>query len=79
HTTAAFALAVTLGTLRPRWLVPLLAYALVIGWSRIALFVHHPSDIVMGAILGSVCGVVCGRAGQASSAQLAATLPARPS
>ncbi|MFP4540561.1 MAG: phosphatase PAP2 family protein [Opitutales bacterium] len=79
HTTAAFALAATLGTFFPRGLPLFLLYAGLVGWSRVALYVHHPSDVVMGAALGCACGVLCARAGRRASAQLAATLPARPS
>lgn len=64
HTTAAFALAVTLAGLYPRWTAPALLYAALVGWSRVALHVHHPSDVLMGAVLGSVVGLVCSGAGR---------------
>jgi len=65
HTTAAFTLGVTLAVLRPRWGVAIgIPYAVVVGWSRLAIHVHHPSDVIMGAVLGSVVGLVCGEAGR---------------
>jgi membrane-associated phospholipid phosphatase len=70
HTAAAFTLAATLGVLRPFWALPLLAFALAVAWSRVALFVHHPSDVVAGAVLGGVTGFVCARAGRRLGAGL---------
>lgn len=70
HTTAAFAIAVAFLVLRPKaWPLALL-YAGLVGWSRLALHVHHPSDVLMGAILGSVCGWLCGQAGLATERKI---------
>ncbi len=52
HSTTAFALAGVLGFLAPRWFVPALGLALVIGISRVAVGAHYPSDVFAGAILG---------------------------
>ncbi|HEU4657366.1 MAG TPA: phosphatase PAP2 family protein [Capillimicrobium sp.] len=35
---------------------PLLAVAAVMGWSRVYLGVHYPSDIAAGALLGTLIG-----------------------
>ena len=79
HTTAAFAFGVALAGLRPQWAPVGLAYAGLVGWSRLALFVHHPSDVAMGAVLGSVVALVCVRAGRELGAiPRAATLPVPP-
>jgi hypothetical protein len=55
HTVAAFAVATVISRRYPhrRW-VPYVAYGLsgVIGFSRLALSAHFPSDIFMGAALG---------------------------
>lgn len=64
HTTAAFALGVALAALRPRWAPLALSYAVLVGWSRLALGVHHPSDVIMGAVLGSVVALICVHAGR---------------
>lgn len=54
HTTSAFAAAVALGYMRPRWRAWLLGGAVVIGLSRILVGAHYPSDVVGGAALGSL-------------------------
>jgi len=52
HATTAFALATVLSQWYPRWTVTWLALAAVVGWSRIALGSHFPSDVLGGAVLG---------------------------
>ncbi len=55
HTTVAFSTATTLSLSFPKWyvIVPSFAYASAVGYSRIYLGVHYPSDVLGGAILGS--------------------------
>lgn len=53
HTTSAFAAAVALGLLSPRWRWWLLGCAALIGASRVVVGAHYPSDVVGGAALGS--------------------------
>lgn len=55
HTTEAFASAMALTILFPRWYVfiPMLAWASVVALSRIYLGVHYPFDIFVGMFIGS--------------------------
>ena len=62
HATALMAFAVALGLAPVGWLVRGLAVAgaLLMGWSRLALGVHFPSDLLAGWLLGAVCAwAVC--------------------
>lgn len=52
HATTAFALATVLSLWYPRWTAAWLAVAAIVGWSRVALGSHFPSDVLAGAILG---------------------------
>ncbi len=55
HTTSAFATATTLSILKPEWyvIIPAYGYAVLVGYSRMHLGMHYPSDIVIGALVGT--------------------------
>lgn len=63
HTGAAFAFAVALLTvdspIRRKAGIPAIILAALIGFSRLYLYMHFPTDVIAGA----VCGVLCGLAG----------------
>jgi membrane-associated phospholipid phosphatase len=54
HAITAFALAFAVSAVWPRARGAMIAYALVIAFTRLVLLAHHPSDVVAGALIGVV-------------------------
>ncbi len=55
HTSICFATATSVSLIYPKWYViaPMYTWATLVGYSRMYLGVHYPSDIVAGVIVGS--------------------------
>ena len=55
HTSEAFATATALSIVYPKWYIiaPSFLWAATVGYSRLYLCVHYPSDVLGGAIVGA--------------------------
>jgi membrane-associated phospholipid phosphatase len=60
HAGTVFALAFAVAAAWPRLRGLMIAYALVIAFTRLVLLAHHPSDVVAGASIG-IIGAMCVR------------------
>ena len=58
HTAWAFAAATAVFMHKKSWGLLLCIPAAVIGFSRLYLFVHFPTDVLLGAVLGILMGVL---------------------
>ena len=61
HTASSFAVAFAIFCCNKKWGALALAAAALMGFSRLYLFVHFPSDVIAGAVIGSFCGYLAWR------------------
>jgi undecaprenyl-diphosphatase len=54
HATASMSVALVYGAAFPAWSLPLLLLALVVGFSRVRLRVHYPSDVLVGQFIAAI-------------------------
>ena len=60
HASNAFALSISAAPNIPYGYNVMIPVAVGVSWSRIALGVHYPSDVLLGAFTGSLLAVLCG-------------------
>lgn len=66
HTASSFSVATVIGlkysfmvrNKRYKLIYPLIAFAALIGFSRIYIGVHYPLDVAFGAIVGIICALI---------------------
>ena len=58
HTSSSFAVAMVMFFMLPALFIPVLLYACLMGFSRMYLLVHYPTDVIAGVFLGTLCGSV---------------------
>jgi len=60
HSAAAMSVALAYGTVFPAWALPLLTLALLVGFSRVRLAVHYPSDVLVGQLIAVATAIAIG-------------------
>jgi undecaprenyl-diphosphatase len=63
HAAAALSVALAYAVVWPSLALPILALAMAIGGSRVALGVHYPGDVAMGQAIALVTHLLLARVG----------------
>jgi len=60
HTSFSFTTATSVYLMYPKWYValPAFAWATSVGYSRLYLGLHYPSDVLLGAVVGSSSAII---------------------
>lgn len=61
HSAASFAAAVSMFTLHRKAGIAALILAVLIAFSRLYLFVHFPTDVLVGAVVGFICAFLAAK------------------
>ncbi len=58
HTSSSFAASCILASYFGSLSIPAFVFAVLMGFSRVYLRVHYPTDVLAGAVLGSLCSLI---------------------
>lgn len=58
HSAGAFVMATLIACFYPDYIAIAYTWGAFIGFSRVMLGVHYPTDILAGALLGTVCAII---------------------
>jgi undecaprenyl-diphosphatase len=60
HSAASFAAAVSFVQYNRKWGSAAIVLATLIAISRLYLFIHFPTDVLVGILVGIICGLLSG-------------------